>query len=173
MRAVQIVEETGPDSALRLLELEEPEASHMLPPGEGVVVDVHAAGVSFPEVLQTRGMYQVKPPLPFVPGSEFSGVIEAVGDGVAGFKPGDRVAALAGTGGFGTHAIVPADRLLPLPAFLREGARLESRPSASEIADGFRLTGFFLARDLFASTGAPLPDSRAAFLSAAAKANLP
>jgi DNA repair protein RecO (recombination protein O) len=61
------------------------------------------------------------------------------------------------------------DRLLPLPAFLREGARVEARPSAGEIADGFRLTGFFLARDLFGPNNAPLPDSRAAFLSAAAK----
>jgi len=63
------------------------------------------------------------------------------------------------------------DRLLPLPAFLREGARLEARPTAGEIADGFRLTGFFLARDLFASRGEPLPDSRRAFLAAAAKAD--
>ena len=46
------------------------------------------------------------------------------------------------------------DRLLPLPAFLREGVRLEAQPSAGEIADGFRLTGFFLARDLFAASGA-------------------
>jgi DNA repair protein RecO (recombination protein O) len=61
------------------------------------------------------------------------------------------------------------DRLLPLPPFLREGARLESRPSAEELADGFQLTGFFLARDLFAPSGAPLPDSRAAFLAAATK----
>jgi len=62
------------------------------------------------------------------------------------------------------------DRLLPLPAFLREGARLDARPSAGEIADGFRLTGFFLARDLFATRGEALPDSRRAFLAAAAKA---
>ena len=61
------------------------------------------------------------------------------------------------------------DRLLPLPAFLREGTRLESPPSQGEIAEGFRLTGFFLARDLFAPGGVPLPDSRAAFLAAAAK----
>jgi DNA repair protein RecO (recombination protein O) len=59
------------------------------------------------------------------------------------------------------------DRLLPLPAFLREGARLEGQPSVKDVADGFRLTGFFLARDLFGPSGAPLPDSRAAFLSAA------
>ena len=62
------------------------------------------------------------------------------------------------------------DRLLPLPDFLRDGARLEARPSAEDIADAFRLTGFFLARDLFAPSGAQLPDSRAAFLSAVAKA---
>jgi DNA repair protein RecO (recombination protein O) len=62
------------------------------------------------------------------------------------------------------------ERLLPLPAFMRAGARLEARPSPEEIADGFRMTGFFLARDLFATRGAPLPDSRRAFLAAAAKA---
>jgi len=65
------------------------------------------------------------------------------------------------------------DRLLPLPPFLRDGARSEARPSANDLADGFRLTGFFLARDLFAPSGAPLPDSRAAFLSAAAKTHRP
>jgi len=59
------------------------------------------------------------------------------------------------------------DRLLPLPSFLRERAPPEAQPSRQEIADGFRLTGFFLARDLFALRGEPLPDSRAAFLKAA------
>jgi DNA repair protein RecO (recombination protein O) len=62
------------------------------------------------------------------------------------------------------------DRLLPLPAFLRDGAGFDTRPSADDIADGFRMTGFFLARDLFAIRGEPLPDSRRAFLAAAAKA---
>jgi DNA repair protein RecO (recombination protein O) len=61
------------------------------------------------------------------------------------------------------------DRLLPLPAFMREGVRLDVRPGIDEIADGFRMTGFFLARDLFATRGEPLPDSRRAFLAAAAK----
>jgi DNA repair protein RecO (recombination protein O) len=61
------------------------------------------------------------------------------------------------------------DRLLPLPPFLREDASLEGQPSADEIADAFRLTGFFLARDLFSLRGEPLPDSRAAFLKAAAQ----
>ncbi len=61
------------------------------------------------------------------------------------------------------------DRLLPLPPFLRDGARLEAAPSAAEVADGFRTTGFFLLRDLFATRGEALPDSRRAFLAAAAK----
>ncbi len=56
---------------------------------------------------------------------------------------------------------------MPLPPFLREDGPFEAPPSAQEIADGFRLTGFFLARDLFALHGEPLPDSRAAFLKAA------
>jgi DNA repair protein RecO (recombination protein O) len=59
------------------------------------------------------------------------------------------------------------DRLLPLPAFMREGMGLDPPPTQQDIADGFRLTGFFLARDLFAPRGSPLPDARAAFLAAA------
>src|ERR1700753_393639 len=65
VRAVQIVNESGPSDALSLVEVPEPEPTHMLAPGEGVVVDVKAAGVSFPEVLQTRGQYQLRPSLPF------------------------------------------------------------------------------------------------------------
>ncbi len=76
---------------------------------------VHAASLNFPDLLIVENKYQFKPPLPFVPGSEFAGVVEAVGEGVTAFKPGDRVAALAGNGGFGSHAIVPADKLFALP----------------------------------------------------------
>jgi NADPH:quinone reductase len=106
MRAVQIVEESGPDTALRLVELDDPEPSHMLTPGEGVLVDVHAAGVSFPEVLQTRGQYQMKPPLPFVPGSEVAGIVRSAPEG-ASVKPGDRVAAFCALGGFAETAVAP------------------------------------------------------------------
>lgn len=85
-------------------------------PGEGeVLLAVHAASLNFPDILIVQNKYQFKPALPFVPGSEYAGVVEAVGAGVAGCKPGDRVAALAGVGGFGTHAVVKADKLLPLP----------------------------------------------------------
>jgi NADPH2:quinone reductase len=76
---------------------------------------VKAASLNFPDLLIVHNKYQFKPPLPFVPGSEFAGVIEAVGEGVTHVKVGDRVAALAGTGGFGSHALVPADKLMPLP----------------------------------------------------------
>ncbi len=113
MKAVQIVEETGPDSALQLVELPEPEPSHMLTPGAGVVVEVHAAGVSFPELLQTRGQYQLKPPLPFVPGSEVGGVVLSAPQGAA-VKPGDRVAAFCALGGFAETAVAPEFFTFPL-----------------------------------------------------------
>jgi NADPH2:quinone reductase len=106
MRALQIVDLSGPASALKLVDLPEPEPSHMLTPGSGVVVDVHAAGVSFPEVLQTRGEYQMKPPLPFVPGSEVGGVVRSAPEGAA-VKPGDRVAACCMLGGFAEIAVAP------------------------------------------------------------------
>jgi NADPH2:quinone reductase len=106
MKAVQIVELSGPQSALQMADLPEPEPSHMLTPGAGVVVEVHAAGVSFPEVLQTRGEYQLKPPLPFVPGSEVGGVVRSATDG-ADVKPGDRVAAFCMLGGFAETAVAP------------------------------------------------------------------
>lgn len=76
---------------------------------------VKASSLNFPDILIVQNKYQFKPALPFVPGSEFAGVVEAVGEGVTNVKPGDRVAAMAGTGGFGTHAIVAADKLMPLP----------------------------------------------------------
>ncbi|HEY4812273.1 MAG TPA: NADPH:quinone oxidoreductase family protein [Solirubrobacteraceae bacterium] len=106
MRAIQIVEESGPDSGLALVELPAPEPSHMLTPGSGVVVEVHAAGVSFPELLQTRGLYQMKPPLPFVPGSEVGGVVLSAPEG-ASVKAGDRVAAFCALGGFAETAVAP------------------------------------------------------------------
>jgi NADPH2:quinone reductase len=114
MKAVQIVELNGPDSALRVDDLPEPEPSHMLSPGSGVVVDVHAAGVSFPEVLQTRGQYQLKPPLPFVPGSEVAGTVRSAPAG-AGVKEGDRVAAFCALGGFAEVAVAPEFLTFPLP----------------------------------------------------------
>jgi NADPH:quinone reductase len=106
MKAIQIVQESGPDSALALVDLPEPEPSHMLTPGAGLVVEVHAAGVSFPELLQSRGQYQLKPALPFVPGSEVGGVVLSAPPG-ASVKPGDRVAAFCALGGFAETTVAP------------------------------------------------------------------
>jgi NADPH2:quinone reductase len=114
MRAVQIVDLTGPEHALTLVDLPEPEPSHMLTPGAGVLVDVHAAGVSFPEVLQTRGESQLKPPLPFVPGSEVAGIVRSAPDD-ANVKAGQRVAAFCALGGFAETAVAPAFLTFALP----------------------------------------------------------
>jgi NADPH2:quinone reductase len=114
MRAVQIVNLEGPDRALDLAEIPEPEPSHMLTPGAGVLLDVKAAGVSFPELLQTRGEYQFKPDLPFVPGAEVAGVVRTAPDG-AGVGPGDRAAAFCGLGGFAEVAVAPEFLTFRLP----------------------------------------------------------
>jgi NADPH2:quinone reductase len=106
VRAIQIVSESGPDGALELVEVPEPEPTTMLTPGEGVVIDVHAAGVSFPEVLQSRGQYQLRPPLPFIPGSEVAGVVRSA-PAAASVKAGDRVAGFCGLGGFAETAVAP------------------------------------------------------------------
>jgi NADPH:quinone reductase len=80
-----------------------------------LLVEIKAASLNFPDILIVQNKYQFKPPLPFVPGSEFAGVVQAVGEGVAQFKPGDRVICLTGTGGFATHSIAPAATSMPLP----------------------------------------------------------
>jgi len=97
----------------------------MLTPGSGVLVDVHAAGVSFPEVLQTRGEYQLKPPLPFIPGSEVGGVVRSAPDG-ASVSAGDRVAAFCGLGGFAEVVAAPEYFCFALPEELdfAQGASL-------------------------------------------------
>jgi len=101
---------TGVES-LRWTALPTPEPA----PGQ-VRIKVHAASLNFPDLLTVQAKYQVKPPLPFVPGSEFSGVVEAVGDGVRHLGVGDRVATIGVTGGFATHACVDAAAVMPLPA---------------------------------------------------------
>ena len=125
MRAVEIFQLTGPESALRVADLPEPSASHVMTPGSGVVVDVHAAGVSFPELLQTRGEYQFKPELPFVPGSEVGGVVRSV-SGDAAVSPGDRVAAFCFLGAWAEVAVAPTYFAFPLPDSLdfAQGAAL-------------------------------------------------
>jgi NADPH2:quinone reductase len=73
-----------------------------------VLVEIKAASLNFPDLLIVQNKYQMKPPLPFVPGSEYAGVVAAVGEGVTHLKVGQPVACLSGTGGFGTHTIAPA-----------------------------------------------------------------
>ncbi len=85
-------------------------------PGAGeVLVEIRAASLNFPDLLIVQNKYQAKPTLPFVPGAEYAGTVQAVGDGVRHLRVGQRVACLAGTGGFATHTIAKADLCMPLP----------------------------------------------------------
>lgn len=109
MKAV-ICEAWGQPDTLKVKELPDPQ------PGAGqVVIDVRAAGVNFPDVLIVQGKYQFKPALPFVPGSEVSGIIRAAADDVTTFQPGDKVIAFVPTGGFGQQLIAPAQALITMP----------------------------------------------------------
>ena len=85
-------------------------------PAKGqVLIRIQAASLNFPDLLIVQNKYQMKPELPFVPGSEYAGVIEAVGEGVTELKVGQAVACLSGTGGFATHTLAPAKLCMPLP----------------------------------------------------------
>ncbi len=110
MKALISITPGGPEK-LELTEQPTPE------PGSGqVLIEVKAAGVNYPDTLIIRDLYQFKPPRPFTPGTEVSGVVAAVGDGVKRVKPGDKVfAILMNNGGFATHAIAQQHEVLPLP----------------------------------------------------------
>ena len=109
MKAIQCVE-WGLPERLALVDLDLPE------PGAGDVrVRVEAAGVNFPDALIVQKKYQVQPPLPFIPGTEVAGTIDAVGAEVKHLKSGDRVAAIVGTGGFAQFVCAPATLVAPLP----------------------------------------------------------
>ncbi len=108
MKALQLQSFGGP-GALALVDLDVPEA------GDGMVaVDVHAAGAGFVDVLMSRGEYQIVPPLPFVPGIEFAGVVRTAPAG-SGLEPGQRVAASTLGGAFAEVALAPAILTFPLP----------------------------------------------------------
>jgi len=110
MKAV-VCERYGPPDSLIVRDLPSPRAGA----GE-VVISVRAASVNFPDVLIIQNKYQFKPPLPFSPGSELSGVIKEVGDGVNGWRAGDRVMAFTTYGAFAEEVKVEATRLARLPA---------------------------------------------------------
>ena len=107
MRAVHISTLDGPE-AIELVDLPDPSAEGL------VTIAVKAAGVAFPELLQTRGLYQMKPDLPFVPGAEVSGVVESAPEG-SGLSAGDRVAALPLLGGFAEKVQASPDLTFALP----------------------------------------------------------
>ena len=110
MRAVRAHDHSGP-SGLRVDEVPDPTVG----PGQ-VLIEVHAAGVNFPDVLLSRGMYQFKPPLPFSPGGECAGVVREIGAGVTSVVPGDRVAATTIHGAFVELACLPEAGVIKLPA---------------------------------------------------------
>ncbi|MCP3104668.1 NADPH:quinone oxidoreductase family protein [Myxococcus sp. K15C18031901] len=109
MRALQLQRLDGPEG-LALVDMPEPEAA------DAVLIDVVAAGVSFPDLLLTRGQYQMKPPVPFVPGVEVAGVVRSAPAG-ASVKTGDRVMAFSfGLGGFAEVVAIPAEMVFRIPA---------------------------------------------------------
>ncbi len=108
MRAAQITRLDGPGSVT---------VTDVEPPTRGrdeVLIEVRYAGVTFPDVLQTRGLYQMKPDLPFIPGAEVAGTVAQAPDG-SGLRPGDRVAAFSIVGGYARQVSVPAPLVFPLP----------------------------------------------------------
>jgi NADPH:quinone reductase-like Zn-dependent oxidoreductase len=109
MRALLSHEPGGPET-LRIDEVPD------LAPGAGeLLVRVRACSINYPDVLIIEDKYQLKPPRPFAPGSEIAGEVEAVGEGVAGWSPGDRLIAATGYGGLVEKIAIPADRAIRLP----------------------------------------------------------
>ncbi|WP_068074090.1 NADPH:quinone oxidoreductase family protein [Novosphingobium lentum] len=109
MKALRTHAVGGPET-LTLDDIADPVA------GKGeVVVAVKACSINFPDTLMIRDMYQFKPQRPYAPGGEFAGVIESVGEGVSGWKAGDRVIAMTGHGGLAEKVAVETGRLFPLP----------------------------------------------------------
>jgi NADPH2:quinone reductase len=124
MRAVVVQELSGPDGAV-LTDVPEPEGSHWLTPGERLLIEVHAAAICFPDLLQTRGLYQHSIDPPFITGGEVGGVVLEAPDG-SPFKAGDRVCGVVRRGAMAERALAPAPFLLRLPDHMSyaEGAAL-------------------------------------------------
>lgn len=109
MKAVQCTS-YGPPENLEFNEIENPTAS-----GDGVVIDIHATGLNFPDTLQIQGKYQFQPPFPFTPASEVAGIVESVGDKVTDLAVGDRVMAMIGVGGMAEKVGCPAGACTKIP----------------------------------------------------------
>lgn len=108
MRAL-LCKELGPANKLVIEDVPDPVAG----PGE-VLVRVHAAGINFPDLLVIQGLYQVKIEPPFIPGNEAAGVVQAVGEDVSRFQPGDRVIIMPEGAAFAELCAVPVERVIPM-----------------------------------------------------------
>ena len=106
-----LCEAYGPIDTLVVKDIPSP-----VPGPKQLLIKVKAAAVNFPDALMVQGLYQVKPPLPFTPGAEISGIVQSVGAEVMHYKPGDRIIAMVGQGGFAEECIAEAARTMPLPA---------------------------------------------------------
>ena len=133
MHAV-VCSELGPPSSLSVEE--RPDLS---PRPDQVVIDVEAAGVNYVDGLFISGEYQIKPPLPFVPGGEVAGTIGAVGDDVADWAVGDRVLASVGLGGYASQAIASTAQLTRIPDGM-------SAPAAAAFTQSYCTALFALTR---------------------------
>ncbi|MBV9040188.1 MAG: NADPH:quinone oxidoreductase family protein [Acidimicrobiia bacterium] len=112
MRAV-VCQQLGP-----LDDLEIEDRQELAPGPDEAIIEVRAAGVNYVDGLICQGRYQIKPPTPFVPGSEIAGEVSAVGAAVKGVAPGDRVIAMTGFGGFADEVAVPAASVIAIPETL-------------------------------------------------------
>ncbi len=131
MRAQQVQGPDGP-AGLRLVEIDDPEDSGR------VVIEVAAAGVSFPDLLLSKGAYQMKPALPFIPGVEVAGRVRSA-PGSSGFNPGDRVMAFTMLGGFADVALAEPAFTLAIPSGL-------STEAAAGFVMNYHTAYFALAR---------------------------
>jgi NADPH2:quinone reductase len=140
MRRVVCLELGSLDS----LVVEEVEA--LVPAPHQVVVDVEATGATFVDALMAKGGYQIKPPTPFCPGGEVAGRVSAIGDGVEGVAPGDRVMAACGMGGFADQVAVPAAALIPVPDSL-------TAARAATLIQAYATMAFALTRRILTQPG--------------------
>ena len=106
MRAIQVSSLEGPHK-LTVVDVPEP-----TPGTNDVLIEVHSVGVSFPDLLLTKGQYQLKPELPFISGADIAGVVVS---GPAGFTPGQRVAGVSSIGGAADRTVLDASSVFPLP----------------------------------------------------------
>ena len=133
MRAIR-VSSTGAPEALAYVEVARPKASR----GEAVV-RIEAAGVNYLDVYHRSGLYPMQ--TPFTPGSEAAGIVEEVGEGVTTVKPGDRVGYAMVPGAYAEAAVVPAEKLIPLPK------AIDARTAAAALLQG--MTAHYLAASTF------------------------